>query len=68
MAEELALEKRLAALAAEVADLKRRLDQVQPNTRWLDRIIGSMAQNPAFEEAMRYGREIRQADRPGTPG
>jgi len=31
---------------------------------WLDRVIGSMKDEPAFDEVLAHGRAIRQADRP----
>jgi hypothetical protein len=31
---------------------------------WLDRVIGSMKDEPAFDEVLAHGRSIRQADRP----
>ena len=31
---------------------------------WLDRVIGSMKDEPAFDEVLAYGRAIRQADWP----
>jgi hypothetical protein len=36
----------------------------KPAPDWLDRVIGSMKDEPAFEEALAYGRAIRHADRP----
>ena len=35
-----------------------------PAPDWLDRVIGSMKDEPAFDEVLAYGRAIRQADRP----
>jgi len=37
-------------------------DDVGPD--WLDRVIGSMKDEPAFDKVLDYGRAIRQADRP----
>ena len=31
---------------------------------WLDRISGSLANEPAFAEVLKYGREFRESDRP----
>lgn len=58
------VEQRLAALEAEVANLKRRMNMLPVPPDWLDRVYGCMNDNPAFEEAMRLGRELRQADKP----
>ena len=54
------LEDRLA----DVRDLRRRLDTQIPAPNWLDRVIGSFKDEPAFEEVLEYGRALRQTDRP----
>ena len=35
-----------------------------PAPDWLERVIGSMKDEPAFDEVLAYGRAIREADRP----
>lgn len=35
-----------------------------PPADWLDRVIGSMKDEPAFDEILAHGRAIREADRP----
>jgi len=64
MQSESAVEQRLATLEAEVAELKRQMAVAPGPGNWLDRIVGSMEGNPAFEEAMRLAHEWRQNDRP----
>jgi hypothetical protein len=64
MANERTLEERLEALERAVADLQRRLDTPPARGNWLERITGSMKDEPAFEEVLAYGRAFRQADRP----
>lgn len=56
------LEQRLTAVEAAVSDLRR---QVAPAVDWLARFIGAFENEPAFAEVVRYGREAREADRPG---
>lgn len=60
------LEERLAAVEAAVAELRERIPgperPIAPD--WLDRIIGSFKDEPAFDEVIRYGCEFREADRP----
>jgi hypothetical protein len=61
------LADRVAALEEEVAQLKAKIAE-QPSTRvgksgW-ERIYGSFANDPIYEEAMRLGREWREAFRP----
>lgn len=60
------LEERVAALEAEMARLKARVNEPQKETAkdWLDVIWGSFANDPMHEEAMRLGREWRESFRP----
>jgi hypothetical protein len=58
------VEERLAELEAAVRELQRRLDSQAPAPDWLDRVIGSFKDEPAFQEVLEYGRALRQADRP----
>jgi hypothetical protein len=59
------LEKRVAALEAEVARLRARIESTQkPVDPWLDKVWGSFANDPVYEEAMRLGREYRESLRP----
>jgi hypothetical protein len=62
--QELAIEQRLTILEAEVAGLKRRLDAICSKKNWIDRIAGSMKDEPEFGEVLRLGAALRQADRP----
>jgi hypothetical protein len=59
------LERRVAALEAEVCRLRAVLDEKPAGDPlgWR-RIIGSFANDPAFDEAMRLGREWRESFRP----
>jgi hypothetical protein len=54
-------EQRLAALEQEVARLKQRLDQVLSQASWLERVAGSMKDEPEFEEVVKLGAAIRQS-------
>lgn len=59
------LEPRVAALEATVEQLQRKLEFVAPDTNpWWEHIVGAFADDPAFEEAMRLGREYRESLRP----
>jgi hypothetical protein len=59
------LDARVAALEAEMAQLKQRL-QSPPVTKrhWVDRVYGAFANDPDFLEAMRLGRKYRESLRP----
>lgn len=59
------LEDRVAALEAEVARLKEKIEK-QDATRdpWIEKVWGAFANDPAFDEAMQLGREYRESLRP----
>lgn len=56
------LESRVAALETEVFLLRQQL-KTQKNDTW-KRIIGSFANDPLYEEAMKLGRQYRESLRP----
>lgn len=57
------VEQRLAIVEAAIAELQKQLKAPQ-STNWLQEITGSFKDEPAFEEILAYGREMRQADYP----
>jgi hypothetical protein len=61
MATNTSLEERLAAVEAEIAELKKQVATPQ-SINWLQQITGSFKDEPAFEEVLAYGRAIRQGD------
>ena len=54
------LEERVAILEAEVARLKNKLDK-NANTPWWEKIHGTFANDPVYDEAMKLGREYRES-------
>jgi hypothetical protein len=65
------IEARLFALETEVARLKAQ-QQTSVETPWWKEILGSFANDPAYDEAMQLGREYReslrlQAESTSTP-
>lgn len=54
-------ETRLSRLEADVQEIKALLQAQQP--KWWKGVVGSFADNDAFEEATRLGREIREKER-----
>jgi hypothetical protein len=57
------IEKRLDAVESELAALKARVENTTPPVNWVDRFIGAFKDNPAYDKAMEYGRQFREADR-----
>lgn len=58
------LEKRIASLETEVALLKNKVEKkVEKKKPWWEEIAGTFADDPAYEEAMRLGREYRESQR-----
>ncbi len=66
MSADMTVEQRLAVLEEQVAELRQRFDSSQRSNTWLDRVAGSFRDQPEFDEVLRLGREIRQADRPAA--
>ncbi|MGG6264871.1 hypothetical protein ACQ4M3_02250 [Leptolyngbya sp. AN03gr2] len=64
MLDETAIEHRLAKLEQEVAALKQKSVSESVPTNWLKNLIGSISDEEAFLEALRYGREFRDSDKP----
>lgn len=60
------LEERIADLEAEVERLKSKVENRVSLKPWWEQIIGAFADNPAYDEAMRLGREYRDSFRPNS--
>jgi hypothetical protein len=63
MSSTVTLESRLQAVEKVVADLQERILHVPGGRPWYEAIVGSMKDYPEFEEVVRFGRELREADR-----
>lgn len=57
------LEERLTLLEAEVDRLKRKIDLTAAALPWWEKIAGTFAENSAYDEAMKLGRDYRESDR-----
>jgi hypothetical protein len=58
----LSIEERVAALEAEVVQLKQRLESPVISTApWWEKISGTFAHNPIYNEAMKLGRQYRRS-------
>ncbi len=58
------LDERMTAIEDAVRELQQVVKARNPACDWLNRVIGSMKDEPAFDEVLAFGRAIRQADRP----
>lgn len=63
MVDEVLLEQRVADLERMVADLQLRLTAAPDFSNWLVRVTGSISDEPAFLEALAYGRTFRTPQR-----
>jgi hypothetical protein len=61
---EATLEQRMTTLEQAVRELQEAMRGRRPAPDWLDRVIGSMKDEPAFDEVLALGRAIRDADHP----
>ena len=60
------IEARLSALEREMSQIKRLLENAsRPGEPWWERIAGAFEDDPAFEQAMKLGRQYRESLRPG---
>jgi hypothetical protein len=58
------VEDRLSKLETELDQLKRSMATLRPSPQWPQVIAGSLEHEPEFDEVLRLGRALRQADRP----
>jgi hypothetical protein len=56
------IEQRLAAVEVAVHELQTAIAVRHPAPNWLERVIGSQKDEPAFDEVLGYGRAHRQGD------
>lgn len=63
MLNEIQIEERLTAVENAVSELQRYSLVRPPAANWLERISGSFKDEPAFEQVLEYGRQMRAADR-----
>ena len=58
------VEKRISILEEELSILKSKFEKIEKkDLPWWDKIAGTFADNPAYDEAMRLRREYRLAQR-----
>ncbi len=62
MAESMTVDERPTSLERELAELKRRLGFERPGEDWIQQMSGGFADNPVFDEIVRLGKELRDAE------
>ncbi|MBC8869621.1 MAG: hypothetical protein H8E44_09395 [Planctomycetes bacterium] len=58
------VEQRLEQVEKQLADLKSHVKNFRPAPNWIDAITGTFKDDPEFDEILRLGKEIRDADKP----
>jgi hypothetical protein len=61
------LAERVAALEAEVARLKSKIEAVDSPKPWWEQIAGTFQNDPIYDQAMWLGRQYRQSLQPKSP-
>jgi hypothetical protein len=61
---EATLDQRMTAMENAVREQQELIKARKASADWLNRVIGSMKDEPAFDGVLALGRAIRQADRP----
>jgi hypothetical protein len=62
MPAETLIDDRLKSLERDVADLKQHLMQKNSTDNWLDRLAGSMKDEPDFDQVLELGKELRRSE------
>ena len=58
------IEVRLAKVERELAILKARTGENDTKANWIEKITGSFKDDPDFDEIVRLGKELRDAELP----
>ncbi len=56
------LEQRLTAVETAVSELQRHLVHAPSSPHWLEQVIGSLKDEPAFDDVIAFGKALREAD------
>ncbi len=58
------IEQRLETVERDLAALKGEVKTLKPDPNWISAICGTFVGDPEFEEVLRLGKELRDADQP----
>jgi hypothetical protein len=62
------IEQRLENVEKELAELKDEVKTLIPPQNWMSAVTGTFKNDPEFDEVLRLGRELREADRAKESG
>jgi len=58
------IEQRLENVERELAALKGEVESLKPDPNWISTICGTFKDDPEFDEVLRLGKELRDAEEP----
>jgi hypothetical protein len=58
------IDQRLENVERELAALKGEIKALKPDANWISAISGTFKDDPEFDEVLRLGKELRDAERP----
>ena len=64
MSDSTTVEQRLTQIERELSELKSFVKRLDHKDNWVDAIKGTFKDDPEFEEILRLGKAIRDADEP----
>ena len=67
MPEVVNLEERMAIVEKELSELKRRFNQSGSKRNWIKMVEGTFEDRPEFDEVLRLGKELRDAEQEQYP-
>ncbi len=62
MSQTLEIEARLSRVERELTQLKSEVHRLGVANNWIDQVRGSFKDDPEYDEVLRLGRELRQAE------
>jgi hypothetical protein len=57
------IEERLTSIEIQLAQFKRAVRSLRLNCNWITLVSGTFKDDPEFDEVLRLGKELRDADR-----